>query len=164
MNFRHLAIPLLAAALLTACETDTKPSGLAARDWLVRASLDMRGTRPTLEELDAIQADPSRVDAIVASLVDDARVEQRVRSIFAAAFRTRRDAYYWSGEDLGLDEEQEGAFQRALAEEVPSLIAHVALSDAPFTCGWHGRHRRNVPGDRPEVQRRGFWRAAEGHV
>jgi hypothetical protein len=137
-------LAVAAAAALVNCQqdgaapvppvtTEPAPEGLDARALLVRASLDLRGTRPTAAELERIVAEPDELDEMVGAFVDDPRFGERVKSIFAAAFRTRQDFYEFGAYDFDLPEEDDPALQRAMAEELPQIVAHVAVTGAPFT-------------------------------
>lgn len=127
--------------LVAACDDEPAPPppettvdpGLDARSVLVRASLDVRGVRPTAAELDAVLADPSQLDTIVDAMVDDPRFEHRVRALFAPALRTRRDNYEFGPNAYGLPEESGLRFLRAVSEEGLNLIGYVAVADRPFT-------------------------------
>lgn len=124
------------ACLLWGCQRGdeiAQPQQLDARAWFVRASLDVRGIRPTADELARIAERPEDAGVMVSALVDDPRLGDRVRSIFASAFRTRKDYYDFAAYDLGLSEERDAELQRAIAEEVPALIAYVAVRGAPYT-------------------------------
>ncbi len=135
----HCLLPLVLLAV--ACKDDPAPPpespavdpGLDARSVLVRASLDVRGVRPTAAELDTVLADPSQLDGIVDAMVDDPRFEHRVRALFAPALRTRRDAYPFGATAYGLAEEERLRFLRAVAEEGLNLIGYVAVTDRPFS-------------------------------
>ena len=58
---------------------------------LFRASLDLRGVRPTLDEIDQIDADPDAYEAMVAGFLDDERFVDRVVNLYAEVFLTRND-------------------------------------------------------------------------
>jgi hypothetical protein len=134
---RILALGVLAA--LAACEGDETPApppapppppALEPETLFVRASLDVRGVRPSAAELDAVAA--GELDARVAGLVDDARFGERVAAIFATAVRTRRDNSTFETEQLGYDEDDGGRLQRAFAEEVLNVYHYLAVSDRPL--------------------------------
>lgn len=129
------AIALVCAAL-AACDSNdppaTPPSGLDARQILIRASLDVRGVRPSAEELATVQEAPAELDRLVAGFVNDARFGDRIRSIFADAVRTRQD-FYRPVFDYGLEPRDTMLIHRAIAEEAPNLVGYVAVQDMPFT-------------------------------
>lgn len=103
--------------------------GLSATELLVRASLDVRGRRPSLDELAVVQADPARVDAMIDGFVDDPAFGLRIKDVFAGAFRTRVDEYPLDLEDPT----QKASVSAAIGEEPLDLIAVIALSDLPIT-------------------------------
>ena len=133
---------LLSLLALAACESkdDVTPAapvaldrGLTAQQFYVRASLDVRGVRPTSAELTQLAANPMQLDGMLAALVDDPRFGNRVREIFAPALRTRRDQYRFGTSDYGLPEDQEVVLQRAYAEETLNIMHYVAVADHPFS-------------------------------
>ena len=110
-------------------EDDDELEGLDATDLLIRASLDVRGVRPSAAELDAVAADPAVVDALIAGFVDDPAFGERVKQIFAAAWRTRIDFYETEDEFF----EEDPAYNAAIGEEPLNLVEYVAMNDRPFT-------------------------------
>ncbi len=121
--------------LWLACHVDPSPgpAELSPTELYTRASLDVRGVRPTLAELDAIGllATPDAVDAALDGLLLDGRFEERVRSIYADIYLTRQDAWVVTAASVGLDDE--AAFAQAAGEEPLALIARVAAEDKPWT-------------------------------
>lgn len=103
---------------------------LSATELLVRASLDVRGVRPTLDELDAVERDPAQVDALVAGFVDDPRFGLRIKDVFAGAFRTRVDDYPLPDVE---DPTEKAMLSAAIGEEPLDLLAVIALNDLPLT-------------------------------
>ena len=101
------------------------------RRLLTRLSLDLRGVRPTLDELAQVDADPSAIDALVDAYLDDPRFEDRVRQIYAEVYLTRADFFSLTAMDYGLSGEP--AFARAVGEEPIRLVARVAAEDRPWT-------------------------------
>ncbi len=126
--------PLLAAGCTTAEPTSPPASrGLDATRFFVRASLDLRGVRPTEAELAEVDAKPERALELAAGFVNDPRFPGRVRDWFAQAFRTRVDRFALSAQEVGLSPDDDVALQASIAEEPLMLIAHVAEQDLPFT-------------------------------
>ncbi len=126
---------LLGALGVLACTPDepVQEGGLTPRDVLVRASLDIRGVRPEVSELEAVRRDAARLDGEVLGFVDDPRFGIGVAGVFADALRTRRDAFQFDAYAYGLDEERDPELQHAIAEEVPALFAYVANADLAFS-------------------------------
>ncbi|MCA9709177.1 MAG: DUF1588 domain-containing protein [Myxococcales bacterium] len=104
---------------------------LSATELLVRASLDVRGIRPTAEELAAVEADPARVDAMIDAFVDDPAFALRIKDLFAGAWRTRIDGYPLPVEDY--DVGLESPLHAAMGEEPLDLLAYIVLNDLPLT-------------------------------
>ncbi|MFT5685842.1 MAG: hypothetical protein ACI8RZ_006796 [Myxococcota bacterium] len=46
--------------------------------WLARASLDLRGIRPSLDEIAAVQSDPDAVTALIDDMLEDERFPERM--------------------------------------------------------------------------------------
>lgn len=119
-----IALLVVVAPLLTGCDG----GGISNAQYLTRASLDARGRRPTVDELNAAD-----VDATVAGFVDDDEFAGRAADVYAEAFRTRVDSTPFSFENLGIAEEDDARFQQAVADEVPNLVRYIAQHDLPFT-------------------------------
>ncbi len=105
---------------------------LSDAEVLTRASLDLRGVRPTVDELAALAADPESLDDMIATFTDDPAFGGRVRDLFAGAWRTRVDEYPPPGGDYGEDAPT-SASNAAIAEEVLNLVAVVVMNDRPFS-------------------------------
>lgn len=95
---------------------------------LVRASLDLRGQRPTAEEIAAIEADPEQLVPMITAFMDGDAFNQRITAVFADVFQTRDEDpfvlldYYlptWSMEDLS----------RSIGEEPLRVVAEIASRD-----------------------------------
>jgi hypothetical protein len=100
-------------------------------DLLIRSSLDLRGVRPTVVELDQIEAEPEALDALIEGFVDDPRFEGRVRDLWAEILLTRADVFPLADSNFGLD--NEAGFTQAVGEEALRLIGRVASEDRPWT-------------------------------
>ncbi len=98
---------------------------------LLRMSLDVRGVRPALDELDAVAADPSALDALRAAMLADPRWAERLVSASQEHWSTVQDEAEHPASTFGLSDE--AAFARAVGEEPLRLLAHIALNDRPYT-------------------------------
>jgi hypothetical protein len=96
-------------------------------------SLDLRGTVPTADELDRVEADPSEVATIRDEYLQDPRLEGRLINLFAERFHTRLDEFEVQYYDYDLEESQEFEFEQSVGEEPLRLMAHVAMTDAPWS-------------------------------
>ncbi|NUO49664.1 MAG: hypothetical protein HOV80_12475, partial [Polyangiaceae bacterium] len=101
------------------------PQGLDAREILVRASLDVRGIRPTEDELARIEADEGELEAILDEMVLDPRLGDSVGTIFAEAMRVRGPLRY----ELSFP----GVGESDFAEQAVNLVRYVATTDRPFS-------------------------------
>ncbi len=98
---------------------------------LTRASLDVRGVRPTADELARVAEDPDAVAALIAGFLDDPRFGERIVDLYAEVFLTRADAYTLSAVTLGLDSQPR--FARSVGEEPLRVLARIATDDLPYT-------------------------------
>jgi hypothetical protein len=98
------------------------------RAWINRASLDVRGVRPTADEWALAAQDP---DALVDTFVADARFERRARDLWAEIYRTQVDESEILGADLGVPDET--AFKDSVGQEPLRLLGYVASHDLPWT-------------------------------
>lgn len=134
----HLADAVI--VLLVACARDpgAPPAGSLGNDpapvdpisRLVRASLDVRGVRPTVEEVAELEADPGAIDGMLDEFLADARYEARVREAFQQVLRTRSEAYLVF-DGLSLDDPD--AFVRSVGEEPLRMVGRIAMDDYPYT-------------------------------
>ncbi|MCA9653228.1 MAG: DUF1588 domain-containing protein [Myxococcales bacterium] len=106
-------------------------AGLSEAELLTRASLDLRGVRPSVDELEAVRREPARVDAMIEGFVDDPAFGERMKDVFAGAWRTRIDLYRLP--ELGYAGEYDDPRHAAIGEEPLQLVAYIALNDLPFT-------------------------------
>jgi hypothetical protein len=106
---------------------------LSAPRLLRRMSLDLRGVLPSVEELDAVEADPAALEPILDSYLEDPRLADRLVDLLAEQWWTRVDVFDIVFEDYFLDPTQEFAFERAIGEEPLRLVAHVMAENKPYT-------------------------------
>ncbi|MGC6508191.1 MAG: hypothetical protein ACON4U_07220 [Myxococcota bacterium] len=97
---------------------------------LARASLDIRGKLPTLEEQHQIIADPEQFEVLVDKFLQDPGFGPRVREIFGAIYTTERDRTAVNPEVLDIDPI---AFQAAIGQEPLRIIQKVAEDDMPWS-------------------------------
>ena len=129
-------------ALLLACAEPAAPPAtptalavtpLPAPLLLRRLSLDLRGTLPTLAELDAVEADPDAVGALRDTMLVDARLQERLVDVLAEQYLTRADRFTTDAAQFGLDEADTYAFVASAGEEPLRLAAWIAASGQPWT-------------------------------
>jgi len=96
---------------------------MPADDLLVRASMDLRGKRPTMAELDAVDADPNAYDQIVNQYLNSPEFIEQVKDVYDDALLLRREDF----SDESRDETS------AIYGEALELIAYIVNSNRPFT-------------------------------
>ena len=122
--------------LLLACAGEPQTSAPTAEpqmspvEVLERASLDVRGVRPTTAEIEALEADPSALDSMIDTFLHDDRFEGRVRDMWSEIYLTRSEAYLISGSVYGLDD---ASFQASVGDEPLRILGHIAANDLPYT-------------------------------
>ena len=104
---------------------------MSAVDQLIRSSLDLRGTRPTAEELDAVESRPGLVADLVKGFTDDERFEQRFRDLWAERLLTRADSFTIGPVSYGLEET--ASFSQSIGEESLRILGRIASLDLPWT-------------------------------
>lgn len=124
-------VMLLMAACGTPSPVPEPIPEMSAVDALVRASLDLRGVRPSATEVAAVEADPDALEGYVDAFLDDPRYEGRVRDLWAEIYLTRAPSIYVSAASFGLSDEP--GFQAATGDEALRILGHVAAHDLPWT-------------------------------
>jgi len=104
---------------------------MSATDALTRASLDLRGVRPSPDEIAAVASDPAAFDGLVDGYLDDPRFEGRVRDLWAEIYLTRAPSIYVNAATFGLGDQ--ARFEQSTGEEVLRILGHVAANDLPWT-------------------------------
>lgn len=100
---------------------------------MFRASLDLRGVRPTLEEIERIDANPDSYEDMVADFLNDERFVDRVVNMYAEVFLTRTDGYSVGATDYGLPGSNQFAFVRSVGDEPLRILAHIVENELPYT-------------------------------
>ena len=125
-NHQILADWVNRVAANTQCDDgggDASMEALTPAELLVRASMDLRGRRPTLAQLDNMEANPAWYDAYVDSYLRSYEFLDRVKDIYDDALLVRR-------EDQPDDSRTE---TWAIYAEALELIAYIVKNDRPFT-------------------------------
>jgi len=106
---------------------------LSPTDHLVRASMALRGLRPSLADLEAVDADPAAIDGIVERYLDDPAFGDTVRDMHAELLRVRVDVqrtYLARGPLAG---EPQLPLDESVAEGPLRLVEAVVMEDRPYT-------------------------------
>jgi len=106
-------------------------SSLDAVQLLARASLDLRGVRPSVEEIEAVEADADAYARLVDDFLADDRFGDSVRRAWGEVLLTRQDYYYVTAADFGLSDEV--GFVESVGDEPLRIIERVATEDLPWT-------------------------------
>lgn len=96
---------------------------------LARLSLDLRGVRPTVAEIEEVRAEGD-LDAFVDRFLADDRWEGRVREAWQRVLRTRSETYRVF-DALALDDPD--AFVASVGEEPLRLVGRIAAEDRPYS-------------------------------
>ncbi|MCB9778973.1 MAG: DUF1549 domain-containing protein [Alphaproteobacteria bacterium] len=104
---------------------------MSATELYTRASLDLRGVRPTVAELQALQADPAGLDDALDALVDDPRFGARMGEMWSEIFLTRTESLMITPEDVGIADR--AAFYASVGDEPMRMVQHIADYDLPWT-------------------------------
>ncbi len=100
---------------------------------LLRVSMDLRGTRPTIAELEDIEANPDKIASYIDAYMADPRFAERVKEIWNEGYLTRQDKPFFLGAPELRDFVSADEFAKASGNEPLELIAHVVTEDRPFT-------------------------------
>jgi len=108
---------------------------LSPTDRLTRISMALRGRRPALAELDAVEADPAALESIVDGYLDDPAFGETIRDLHNEALLVLIDYVVFPagfpplGPAAGSDVY---GLNRAVSEAPLRLIEHVVMNDRPY--------------------------------
>ena len=110
------------------------PLELDAVDQLVRASVSLRGLRPSEVELDAVRSDPHALESLVDRWLDEPAFLETVKDLHAERFLLRTDTTYQLPvmgvlTDIGYDQAD---LYRSTTEAPLELVAQVVGDDEPY--------------------------------
>ena len=100
---------------------------------LFRASLDLRGVRPTLEEIERVVDSSDNYEALVDEYLEDDRFQDRLVDMYAEVFLTRSDGYSVDAAGYGLPGERQFEFVRSVGDETLRMFAHIVANELPYT-------------------------------
>jgi hypothetical protein len=130
---RRLALAGLCA--LAACAPLEQAPDFAPADpvaVLVRASLDLRGARPTTDEVLRVAADPAALDPMIDAFLQDPRFGSRMADLYAEVLLTRSEQWPVPAQGYAPDLDPV-RFAASVGDEVPRMVGRVADEDLPFT-------------------------------
>jgi hypothetical protein len=126
-------VPPADRPLAPEAEASAKTPGegqLSATAWLTRASLDLRGVRPSASELAAVAADPDAAEALILGFVDDARFAERAAWTWNDRLHT---ALNFKSTTLRGYQELSDAQKEAAGFAPLALVAWIVAEDQPVT-------------------------------
>jgi hypothetical protein len=132
-----LALP---AALLLACAPPLEElpdeaapvEQLSATDYLLRASMALRGIRPSIEELISVDADPTKLVEFVDAYLDDPLFGETIRDMHAESLLLRAENVVLPA--LGpLEGESSHGIHTAITEAPLRLVEDIVVNDLPYT-------------------------------
>jgi len=102
---------------------------LTSREVLIRASLDLRGVRPTPEELDGVT--PNNLDATLDGFLEDERFGKNVRDLFNYVWLTRVETYLALTEQFGQSDDP-ATYVASIGDEPLYMVSMIAEEDLPW--------------------------------
>lgn len=106
---------------------------LAPQALITRLSIDLRGVRPTPEELEVAVGGDEAIAALVEQFLASPRFPERIRDLWAVVLRTRVEDFPIPALTLGFTEGVEPALFASIGEEPLHVIARIAAEDRPWT-------------------------------
>lgn len=106
---------------------------LSDRDWLVRASLAIRGIRPSVADMELLEADPDQAGPLVDGYLRSPEFLETVKDLHADLLLLRTDGvpqYPALGPLLGKNLRQ---MYEGFTNEPLELVAHIVDGDRPYT-------------------------------
>jgi hypothetical protein len=133
-----MVITLLLLACGAGDPTDTQSgsesTAFDAAEMLTRASLDIRGVRPNLEDVTRIHQTPDDLDTLIEGYLHDPRFPRRVMDLYSEIYLTQGEAYSVPFSAFEFDEGITRAnYTEAIGDEPLRILAHIAASDLPYT-------------------------------
>lgn len=124
--------------LLLACSTGEVTSAqtgpeLSDTQRLIRASLDLRGVRPSTQELAEYQSGELSYEEAVDAFLVDPRFAERSQDVWAEIFLTRSEAFAIGPESYGMGDAERAEYERSIGEEPLRIVGQVVEQDLPWT-------------------------------
>lgn len=100
---------------------------------LVRASMALRGVRPSQSELDAVQADDTALEGLIDGWLSSEEFGATIRDMHGEQLKIRSDLHELLPPVGTLSDLNDGDIHRAVSEGPLKLVEDVVLSGAPYT-------------------------------
>ena len=97
---------------------------------LNRASIDIRGRRPSRDEFNRLATSPERLDEMLDEFLDDPGFPDSVADLFSRALRNRSDSYQGVDDEAGPG--QTSTYQQSAADEPLMLIRHIVKNELSY--------------------------------
>ena len=117
-------------------QDDVEIVELTPQQHLTRASMAIRGTRPTLAERNEIDENPDRIGALVDRWLDSPQFAETIRSLHNEALLAVPDYFYYPAGFLAIDElagMDRYTINRSVMEAPLRLVEHVVMNDRPYS-------------------------------
>ncbi len=99
---------------------------------LVRASMALRGLRPSPDEVEAVETDPAAIEGIVDRYLDDPAFGANIRDMYDEALLLRT-FFFWFPPGGAYSRMELVEFNTSLSESPLRLIERVVMEDRPFS-------------------------------
>ena len=106
---------------------------LSPEEHLVRASIALRGLRPTVAELDAVRADPAQLEVLVHQYVQSPEFGLTIKDMWAEILLLRNDTFLQLPALAELEGYNLNQIYQSTTNEPLELIARIVMDDRPFT-------------------------------
>ncbi len=116
--------------------TSVEPASLSSTDKLLRASMTLRGVRPSIAELEQVAQDPAALSGIVDGYLSSPTFGKVIRDMHNEAFLLRSDYFYFPAgfPSVGsLADVDPYALNTSVQESALRLVEHVVMNDRPFS-------------------------------
>jgi hypothetical protein len=95
-------------------------------------SLDLRGIRPSIEDLEWVVSDPDAAEGLVDAYLNDSRFNGRVSDLFAEVYFTRNETPFIILTEF-FDDFSQPTLALSVGEEPLRMLGHIAENDLPYT-------------------------------
>ena len=101
---------------------------------LTRISMDVRGIRPSVEDVDAVIADASVLDSLVDEYLEDPRFPERIVDLYSEIYLTQAEFFSVQPTAFNFDADVDDfTYARSIGDEPLRILATVASEDLPYT-------------------------------
>lgn len=119
-------------------------SHLSPSEQLIRVSMALRGVRPSLDDLDEIEASPSQLGSLASGYLDSPEFGKTIRDLHAETLLVRAAdglEYAVRMPNVGpLEDYSLGEIHRSLTEAPLRMVERIVMEDQPYTevlrAGW----------------------------